>query len=305
MELSIVIVHYKTLELTRRCIASINDTVRCSYEVIVVDNDSQDGAKALIIQEFPSVKWIENNKNEGFGRANNTGAKYAMGKVLLFMNSDMIVPENCIDICVDAVINDSTIGVYSCKILNEDLSVQRSLFYAVDAYKDVLKTNILLDKFVPFKKERIEAVLGAFMFIPKDLFLKLDGFDPDFFMYSEELDLCKRIRNAGFRIAYTDTIHAIHKHGGSTSDSSWSLRQKSASNLLLQRKTKGVFGYLFYPIVQFLNALSNLVFLPFMGADYRRDYFKQQLLTMRSLRYFMRVLLFYKRKPSKQYLKVQ
>src|SRR5690606_27086147 len=100
-----------------------------------------------------------------------------------------------------------------------------------------------LEKIFAFKDKELKAVIGAFMFLPKQVLDTVGGFDPDFFMYSEELELCLRVRKSGKMIYQTSETSAIHKHGGSTTDSLWSIRQKFVSNLLFYRKEKGVTGF--------------------------------------------------------------
>lgn len=304
MQLSIIIVHYKTLDLTQRCLESLSASLNDEMEVIIVDNNSQDGAEKVIKTVFPSVKWITNTTNEGFGRANNVGATEAKGEFLLLLNSDMLIPEGSIEYCLEKIKKDTTIGALGCKILNEDKSVQRSRFYNVANYKDILHTNLIYDKFFQPKRGDLDAILGAFMLIPTVAFRKIKGFDPDFFMYSEELELCYRLRTGGYRIVYSKEVYVIHKHGGSTNDSKWSLKQKNVSNALLYKKTKGTAGYLLFNALFVLNSLSNFFVMWFIDENYRKGYWKQQRLYLYTLRYFFLIIFNYGKSESKHYLKV-
>ena len=304
MKLSIIIVHFKTLNLTQRCLKSIYDNQLEEIEVIIVDNDSQDGAAEIIKTEFPEVNWINNESNEGFGRANNLGFSQAKGEFILFLNSDMIIPEGSIQHCLELIQKNKTIGVLGCKILNEDLSIQRSRFYDVANYKDILKSNLIYDKYFKKKQGDLIGIMGAFMLVPSAIFKKSKGFDPDFFMYSEELELCHRIRENGHLITYTDEVHVIHKHGGSTTDSGWSQRQKHVSNALLYKKIKGNSGYLAYHFLFMMNSVSNFFAMWFIDKNYRKGYWKQQSVYLYSLRYFFIILFRYGKSGSKRYLKV-
>ena len=142
------------------------------------------------------------------------------------------------------------------------------------------------------------------MLIPREAFDKTGGFDSDFFMYSEELDLCHRIRKQGYSIQYTDEVHVIHKHGGSTTDGQWSLRQKYVSNLLLYKKKKGAFGYLLYHFLFCLNSFSNFFAMWLLDKNYRRDFWKLQRIYMFSLRYFFTILFRYGQRSSEHFIKV-
>ena len=139
IELSIVIVNYKTPKLTYRCIDSINKNYNSNnYEIIVVDNNSGDESKELITSSFLDVKWIDNSKNDGFGRANNIGINHSKGKYILLLNSDILVPKETIESCLNEIKKDAKIGVLGCKLLNEDGSIQKSTYPYIADYEGVI-----------------------------------------------------------------------------------------------------------------------------------------------------------------------
>lgn len=272
IKLSIIIVHYKTYDLTLRCVQSIVATTTIAHEIIVVDNNSNDDAGEKIINDFPSINWIYNSENEGFGRANNLGASKAKGDFLLFMNSDMLIPEGTIENCLQYINENPKIGVLGPKLLNEDGSIQKSTYHFVGDHQEILQGNLLLDKLLKFKTPPLKAVMGSFMIIPKNVFKKVNGFDPDFFMYCEELELCARISNIGFQIEYLDNEYAIHKHGGSSSTSEWVVRQTYLSRSLLVLKQKGVGGYIIHHFILHFNFTTNFLLMWFLDKDYRKDF---------------------------------
>lgn len=277
MELSIIIVNYKTPELTIRCIASIYDTITIKeFEIVVIDNCSMDDSEKQITSQFPNIIWINNSENSGFGRANNIGVKKAKGEYLLFLNSDMLVLKNTINTCLDYIKSNSNIGVLGCKLLNEDGTLQKSIYHYVGDYMGVLQNNLIVDYFLKPKPIKIKAVMGAFMLIPKSVFNELNGFDPDFFMYAEELDLCRRIGSNGYQIHYLETAIAIHKHGGSSADSDWSQKQNYLSNALLYLKVKGTMGYIFYHFLYHCTFITNVLLLWKMNKIYRVDFLEDQ-----------------------------
>lgn len=277
MRLSIIIVNYKTPELTLRCINSILDSIlSCPIEIIVVDNYSEDNSEKTITSQFPNIIWINNIQNEGFGRANNIGAKKAKGKFLLFLNSDMLLLNNTISNTLDYIEKNSSIGVLGCKLLNEDMTLQKSTYFYVGDYMGILQNNLLVDYFYKTKPKKIKAVMGAFMIIPKEVFDSVNGFDPDFFMYAEELDLCSRIESENYKIVYYDKITAIHKHGGSSNGSDWTYKQNYLSNALLYLKVKGIKGYFIYHFLMNVNLYTNMLLIWKMDRNYRKDFWQHQ-----------------------------
>lgn len=277
MELSIIIVNYKTPELTIRCITSIYDSITFSdFEIIVVDNCSIDDSEKQVVTQFPNVIWINNSENSGFGRANNIGVTRAKGHCLLFLNSDMLVLKNTISTCLDYIKSNSNIGVLGCKLLNEDGTLQKSIYHYVGDYMGVLQNNLVVDYLLKPKPIKIKAVMGAFMLIPKSVFNELNGFDPDFFMYAEELDLCRRIERKGYQIHYLETAIAIHKHGGSSEGVDWAQKQNYLSNALLYLKVKGIGGYFLYHIFTLLTFTTNIFLLWKMNKNYRKDFWEDQ-----------------------------
>jgi GT2 family glycosyltransferase len=277
MELSIIIVNYKTPELTAKCIASIYETAPLAHlEIIVVDNCSMDDSEKKITTLFPKVTWINNSENSGFGRANNIGAEKATGDYLLLLNSDIIIKKNTISDSLDYIKQHANIGVLGCKLMNEDNTLQKSVYYYTGDYMGVLKNNLVIDFIFKPTPLKIKAVMGAYMLIPKKVFNDVNGFDPDFFMYAEELDLCRRIAKKGLNIHYLETATAIHKHGGSSKGSDWSHKQNYLSNALLYLKARGTLGYTLYHILSMFTFITNMLLLWKMDKNYRHDFWQDQ-----------------------------
>lgn len=263
VELSIIIVNYRTPDLTTRCIESIYATTRCCFEIIVVDNASGDDSKERICAAFPDVIWVQNNANEGFGRANNLGVQHAKGEYLLLLNSDMVMQESTIDFCLEQIKKDDRIAAYTCKLLNIDGSTQNNLSKDIVDLKRNLNNNIVFVKIfgeVPVKVTKIRAIMGAFMLMRKSVFWEFGGFDPDFFMYFEEIDLCRRMLESGkYYFDHTAAVSAIHKHEGSSTGKLWNRRQRILSESLMVYKMYGYSGFAFYHFIQFNTVISNLI----------------------------------------------
>ncbi len=275
--LSIIIVNYKTPDLTYQCINSIYKAdIPEEVEIILVDNCSEDGSELQITKKFQDVIWINNPVNAGFGRGNNLGVSHANGKYILFLNSDILLEEDTVKVCLNYMENNPKIGVLGCKLLNEDGSLQKSVYHYVGDYMGVLRNNLLVDFIFKPKALKIKAVMGSFMLIPKNIFNEVGGFDPDFFMYAEELDLCRRIEQKGHKIHYLETVSATHKHGGSSEGSDWSHKQNYLSNALLYLKVRGVMGYFIYHILSAGTFITNLLLLWKMDKNYRKDFWQDQ-----------------------------
>lgn len=226
MNVSVIIVNYNTGDLLIDCINSIEAQTRgVSYECIIVDNKSPQNCKDKILKNFPHIKWIQNDENVGFGRANNVGAACANGKYLFFLNADTILLNDALtDFYKFMEHNDPDNKIYGAigaHLLNKELkpNVSGSLFLSpFDTLKYLYFS--LCNKVLKHKlQERIEYVIGADMFISKENFEKIGGFDKDYFMYCEEADLQLRLYQLGLKNILISSPQIIHLEGGSFGES--------------------------------------------------------------------------------------
>ena len=224
-DLSIVIVNWNTKALLSQCIESIKiHAKRIHFEIIVVDNFSSDGSPEMVEKNFPGVILIKNKKNKGFGQANNQGLAKARGKYILFLNSDVVVNEKCLDEMFDFMERNPDIAASSCKLTFPDGSLQHScrkfpsfktfslmllglryLFPHMKIFRDYL----MLDWDHSDIKE-VDQIMGSFMFIRKDVLNEIGSFDERYWMYFEEVDLCLRIKNSGWKIVHYPNVSAVH-----------------------------------------------------------------------------------------------
>ena len=232
MDLSIIIVNYNVKEFLQNLLHSIDKaSLNISHEIIIVDNASDDGSVELISEKFPSVKLIANTENLGFGKANNQALEIASGKYLLLINPDTIVSEDTLDKMIRFFEDNSEAGLAGCKILNPDGSLQlacrRSFPGPWTSFCKVTGLSTLFPKSKLFarynltyldedKTYEVDAISGSFMMMRKETYDKVGGFDEEFFMYGEDLDLCYRIQQAGFKVFYSHTTQIIHYKGEST-----------------------------------------------------------------------------------------
>lgn len=235
-DVSIVIVNYNVRDFLKDCLESIRAAVGgLAVETIVVDNDSADGSVEFLTPLFPEVQFVALDENLGFGKANNLGFDMAKGRYVLCLNPDTLLSEDTLTTLVSYMDANTNVGLAGCKLLNEDGTLQlacrrgfprpwvaftrifglQSLFPKARAFAQYNQTFLPEDETNP-----VDAVSGAFMFMRKDVLEEVQGFDPAFFMYGEDLDLCYRITQAGYKVMYVPGTTVIHFKGESTRRSS-------------------------------------------------------------------------------------
>lgn len=231
-DVSVLLVNYKTPEMTLECIKSIlKNTKKIDYEIIVVDNGSADNSIDYLNEwliNYDNIIILDAKENLGFGKANNLAASYASGKYLFLLNNDTILIDNPIKEFFDFMekIENLQIGVCGGNLL--DINQQPAHSYNVlpdiafekkNAYKFITnmfkKSSIRSDYNYTDNIIEVGYITGADFFIRKSVFEQLGGFDKDFFMYSEESELCFRIKKAGYFIVNIPYVKIIHLEGQS------------------------------------------------------------------------------------------
>jgi GT2 family glycosyltransferase len=330
MDLSIIIVHYKTPHLLDNCIASVLlSETNFQYEIIVVDNYSEDNSEDTICSKYPLIKWINMEYNSGFARANNCGIKSAKGEYVLFLNSDTILKKETLSICLSKIKENHQTGLLSCKLLNADESLQISSQYKLPGIWKVSKANPLYIFFTRKKnnKERQlnyhlqlhnnfhepKWVCGAFMLIPaKILNEKKLFFDESFFMYSEDVLFCHQIKKEGYNLLYTPDTSVYHLSGASFNDSGTTVKsgQIIISDWLLMVKLYSKFYFICYicflkfnffldSILYFKNVLLKKVRITDTESRSSRRFVSKLI-----RQYFFVILIRYgKKKRNKSFLK--
>jgi GT2 family glycosyltransferase len=206
---SFVIVSYNTLPLTRAAVSSIaRHAPGFSHEVILVDNHSTDNSATVLRQEFSDLKIITHDQNHGFAAANNTGAKIAEGEWLILMNSDVELFAETIASLDDLLRRHTELDIVGGQLLNPDGSIQTSVILSHRNFRFEERHQ---------REELVEVagIIGAFMVVRRELWLKLDGMDEGFFFYGEETDFCRRATNAGAVIRWSPRFRVLHHRGGS------------------------------------------------------------------------------------------
>lgn len=235
-KISIVIVNYNVKYFVKQCLQSIfKSKVEAELEIIIVDNNSYDGSVAMIKTDFPEVKLIANNKNFGFGKANNQGFEIATGDYILILNPDTIIEETTLQKCLDYCRKNQNVGAIGVKMLDGAGNYLpeskrgfptplRSIFKLLGVSK-LFKNSPFINGYYlgnldNNKTNEVEVLTGAFMFAPKAVIDDVNGFDEDYFMYGEDIELCFQIRQKGKQIIYLPETSIIHFKGESTKKAS-------------------------------------------------------------------------------------
>jgi N-acetylglucosaminyl-diphospho-decaprenol L-rhamnosyltransferase len=229
ISLSLILVNYNGSKFLYDCLSSIEKfTDADTYEVIIVDNFSTDDSVKIIKDNFPSFKLIYSQNNLGFCKANNLAFKYSQGEHLLFLNTDTILIENTPSILSEYLNQHCDVATVSSRITFQDGSYQLSCGSLLNiAFELFDKIRYSLDnKWHSFfsklydrqysKVQEVGWVTGACLMIRRDVFEQIGGFDENFFMYFEDKDLCKRVKELGYKVVYYPKTTIIHLLGGSS-----------------------------------------------------------------------------------------
>jgi GT2 family glycosyltransferase len=232
LQLSIIIVNYNVKYFLEQCLCSLVKAIgKIESEVFVVDNNSTDGSREFFTGKFPQVKFIWNEENIGFARANNLGVKQATGNYILFLNPDTLLPEDCLEKCISFFESNPGAGALGIKMLDGSgkflKESKRSFPSPVTSFYKLFGLTKLFPHSPVFSKyylgdldenqqHEVDVLAGAFMMVPKKIIDSVGSFDEEFFMYGEDIDLSFRIKEAGYKNFYFAGSSIIHFKGEST-----------------------------------------------------------------------------------------
>lgn len=248
MDLSIVIVHYRSAVDLETCLQSIEAARRpMSHEICVVDNRSEDGAVAMVRRLFPTVMVVENGQNVGFGRAVNEAFRRTSGSYVLVLNPDIMVRPDSIEILWRYMESDPEVAMCAPKLLNEDGTLQFSCRrdYSLGVYlfrrtplgkwfpgHKIIREHLMIDWDHATPRE-VDWMLGAALMLRRSAFQDSFVMDERFFLYFEDVDLCLRLRRAGWRVVYNPDSVMVHAH-----------RRASAGRLVSRAKVEHLKSWL-------------------------------------------------------------
>jgi GT2 family glycosyltransferase len=267
MTLSIIIVNWNTRALLADCLDSISRTAQdIDYEIIVSDNGSTDASDELCRERFPQAVFLANGSNLGFAAANNRGLAVARGDYCLLLNSDTVVLPGALQSAVAYLDKHAETGGLGCMLLSPGGDVQRSVEQSASLWGS-LRYHLHLGapehkrrEYYDCEHPRVDYVSGAFLLLRREALTAAGQFDEQFFMYAEEADLCLRIRQAGYAIAYSPAAKIVHLGGGSASSSRARSVQRLVSRLRFLKKHRAPLYYHTFRLLSMGRSVCDYAF---------------------------------------------
>ncbi|MBU0707439.1 glycosyltransferase family 2 protein [Patescibacteria group bacterium] len=227
MDLSIVILNYKSKGLTKQCLKGIALLKpRLNFETIVVDNASNDGTTEMINEEFPWVKTIKSPVNNGFAAGNNLGIRKSVGKYIMILNPDVAIFNNSLETLYNFMEENPNVGLAGPKLINPDGSVQAScrtfptkkiIIYRrtpigkMSGPRKILREHLMLEWKHTDNRE-VDWMIGACFFVRRSAMEKVGLLDERFFLYLEDVDWCRRFWHSGYKVCYVAEAEMVHYH---------------------------------------------------------------------------------------------
>ncbi|SDS80307.1 glycosyltransferase [Winogradskyella sediminis] len=246
MKLSVIILNYNVRYFLELCLKSVEAAITdIDAEIIVVDNNSPDDSCAMVKNLFPSVKLIENKENSGFSKGNNIGVVEAKGEYLCILNPDTVVAEDTFTKLIQFADTKPNVGIVGCQLVDgKGLFLPESKRHIptpkVSLKKILGKTNDYYANNVGITDVgKVDILVGAFMWLKKDVYNAVGGFDEEYFMYGEDIDLSYKIVKAGFDNYYFGNTTVIHFKGESTlKDAQYAKRFYGAMQIFYKKHFK-------------------------------------------------------------------
>jgi N-acetylglucosaminyl-diphospho-decaprenol L-rhamnosyltransferase len=275
-KLSILIVNWRSKDYLRRCLQTVRETAQDLVgQIVVVDGGSFDGCGEMLATEFPEVEFVQSPDNVGFGRSNNLGFARVNQPVLLLLNPDTELKPGALARLLEVLESRPDVGIVSPRLLNTDGSLQKSSVMAfLTPLNQALRSEFLMklwpksrfwgagEAYFATEPAPVEAVSGACMLMRTDLFRRLNGFRPEYFMYAEDMDLCLRAHRLGLRNYHVPAAEVIHHGGGSsrTQVSQFSTVMMRVANETYMRLNHGRTTAALYRLLQAVSAAVRLAF---------------------------------------------
>jgi len=294
IELSIIIVNYNSGKLLKEVILSIYNNIKnINYEIIVVDNNSTDKSLAFNLPKIP-FKLLKLKSNFGFGKANNIGVKNANGKYLYFLNPDAFIIDENTAFLLEEFEKDKKIGIVAPEILNTNGTLQYScrlspnvkrLFFYTFGITKIFRSKYVCDYKMEYwdhsKPIFSDWVSGAAFIIRKDTFNKVDGFDEIFFLFYEDVDLCKKVNDIGLKIKYCPLAKVEHIWGGTSMNlKEFTQKEEFRSRFKYFKKHHSALKLIEIKLLTFINVLFRILFFTVKGE------FSKSLIFLKSLNIF-------------------
>ncbi len=315
--LSIIVVNFETPEYTLGCLRSVfAHAPACSFEVILIDNGSRDDSLLRIREEIPQVIGIETGENIGFSRANNLGISNARGEFILLLNSDTLVLDKSLDRMVEYLFADPKVGAVGPKQVDAEGRLQLSwgvfpTFFS-ELLRKVLHYRLSINDFKVREylegkfsgQARVDWVSGSCLMMRRSVLNQTGFLDPHFFMYFEDIDLCRRIQDKGWQVHFSSDMSILHYGGVSAKKNLLKvLVEYRHSQIYFARKYYGLSGVFALKLFLFIKysiyfvrwTVAYMVFL-LAGGD-KKSIFIKLLLCKKTIE-----LIFSPERPVRQSL---
>ena len=227
MKLSIIILNYNVRYFLEQCVLSVKNAIKeIDGEIIVVDNNSPDDSCQMMRTNFPEITLIANKENVGFSKANNQAVAIAKGEYVCILNPDTAVTENCFKNTLSYIETLKNVGALGTYLMDGTGSYlpesKRNLPTPVISLKKMLRiqnnrTGYYVTNLRNDARGKAPVLVGAFMLLKRAIYLQVGGFDEDYFMYGEDIDLSYKLQQAGYTNYYIGDVHTLHYKGESTS----------------------------------------------------------------------------------------
>lgn len=277
MKLSVIIVSWNVKGDLLDCLSSLKENPLSEpFEQIVIDNNSSDGTASTVKQQYPEVTVIKNQENKGFAKANNQGIAISKGQYILLLNPDTVVHLNALETLVNFMDNNPDVGACGPKLLNNDGTAQGSV-RTFPTFRGVLYCHTvcrllslfrfeyltwMMEDFSYDKQVDVDQVMGAAMIVRRSIIEQVGDMDENFFMYYEEVDLCYRIKQAGWRIVFLPEAVITHLGGRSSGQMPLKRIMTLSSMIAFFRKHRGISATFIFTIVfKFALILRNICHL--------------------------------------------
>jgi len=295
IEVSVIIVTYQSENDILPCLKSVYEqTIDVEFEIIVIDNASTDNTLNVIKKDFSDIILFQNKSNLGFSIGNNRAVSKSRGKYLFFINPDTILVDNCINELLSIYKSENNVGIVGPEIRNSDGSLQLSTGYLPSIYTTlyelfglylIFPNSYFGYRIIPEKSKEtmlVGWVSGACFLVSKEYYEEIDGFDKNYFMYMEDVDLCRRMQLLKKSIVYTKSTEVVHlKAQSSNQNRHHSSISSYYSKLYYHKKFDGHIAY--YLLIPFLYIASVIKLFGLIIFMERKDKIYSQYQVIKSL----------------------
>lgn len=274
MKLSIIVVSWNTRDMLANCLASVYEHPPTdSFELLLVDNASSDGSADMVRQQFPQVRLIASPVNVGFAEGNNLAVPLCTGAYILLLNPDTVVKPNALQAMIDFLDSHPAAGAAGSMLLNPDETLQPSCHPAPKLSRELWRL-FHLDRVYPYGRyhmhtwditqpREVDVIQGASLMVRHKILDQIGFLDGDYFIYSEEVDLCYRLQKAGWQLYWVPDSQVIHYGGQSTRQVATEMfLQLYLGKLKYFRKHYGDKAGFVYKLILVLASLARLAAAP-------------------------------------------